>query len=265
MANYVPNEDKLEDIDVRTAWSEVERRYLIESMPLEMHESIFDSDDENDSLLDDLANSPNEMMDLPPPHTHIATTAGPLTHKPPVVLFTSNDGAVFPSFQVMLRKTIELFEAKEEDVRIANNSSSSGGQRGATTATPPIVLGQVGLRCHACAQLAPHNRAPNATLFPTSLEQVYQSAQNLAANHIIPSCPCLSNNIRSELLQQLAQCREIFRPADSALWLQRTRELGVYQDHHGVPRFVPPAATAATTTTRLNGIPSSSMDGIWDD
>lgn len=242
MANYVPNEDILEDIDVRTAWSEMERRYLIDSMPLEMHESIFDSDDENDSLLDDLANSTNDMMDLPPP-----TNSSPLTNKPPVVLFTSNDGSVFPSFQVMLRKTIELFEAKEEDLLIANNN---GQMRS------PVVLGQVGIRCHACAQLAPQNRAPNATLFPASLEQVYQSAQNLAANHIIPSCPCLSNNIRSELLQQLAQCREIFRPADSGLWLQRTRELGVYQDNNGVLRFVPP--------TRLNDIPSS-MDDFWDD
>ena len=244
MANYMPNEDKLEDIDVRTAWSEMERRYLIDSMPTEMHESIFDSDDENDSLLDDLANSTSEMMDLP-----LSTNnTGSLTNKPPVVLFASNDGSVFPSFQVMLRKTIELFEAKEEDLLIANNS----GQR---TSATPIVLGQVGLRCHACAQLPAHNRNPNATLFPNSLEQVYQSAQNLAANHIIPSCPCLSNNIRSELLQQLAQSREIFRPSDSALWLQRTRELGVYQDNTGVLRFVP--------TTRLNDIPSS-MDDIWN-
>ena len=241
--NYMSNEEKLEDIDVRTAWSDMERRYLIDSMPMEMHESIFDSEDENDSLAE-LAMSASDLMDLP-------SNTGPLTNKPPVVLFTSNDGSVFPPFQVMLRKTIELFEAKEEDVMIANNNNS--GQR---TSMTSIVLGQVGLRCHACAQLAPQNRATNATLFPSSLEQVYQSAQNLAANHIIPACPCLSNNIRSELLQQLSQSKEIFRPADGGLWLQRTRELGVYQDNNGVLRFVPP--------TRLNDIPAS-MDDIWDD
>ena len=242
MANYVPNEDKLEDIDVRTAWSEVERRYLIDSMPLEMHESIFDSEDENDSL-EELAMSSSDMMDL---------ANSPLTNKPPVVLFTPNDASVFPPFQVMLRKTIELFEATEEDVMIANNNAQRTGN---------IVIGQVGLRCHACAQLAAQNRAPNATLYPGNLEQVYQAAQNLAANHIIPSCPCLSNNIRSELLQQLAQCKEIFSPSDSALWLQRTRELGVYQDNNnnGVPRFVPPLNNNA----RLNDI--TSMDDIWDD
>ena len=144
----------------------------------------------------------------------------------------------------MERKTIEFFESKEEDLRVHNV-----GRR------TPLTLGQVGLRCHACAQLPSSSRSPGATLFPSSLDDIYQTAQNLAANHIIPSCPCLPYNIRAELLQQLSQCKDINSPGDKPLWVHRARDLGVYQDQNCL-RFAP----------RMNDIPPVDIPPMesWD-
>ena len=232
MANYMPKDDALEDIDLG-AWPERERRYLIDSMPNEVDEHIFDSDDEDDDgsdCLEELAMTTNDIAD---------------PDRSPIILYTDSDVSAFPPFQVALRKTVEFFEAKEEDLRVHNPSRKM-----------PLSLGQVGLRCHACAQLPSNNRSPAATVFPTTLDEIHQSAQNLAANHIIPSCPCLSINVRNELLQQLARCKEIVRPMDKALWAQKSRDVGVIQDQQGL-RFAP----------REGDIPPVDMDPMdfWDD
>ena len=231
-------EERLEDIDLR-AWSEGERRFLIESMPQEFDEHIFDNEDDGGGedqidYLDAFAMSTNHVVDF-------NNNNGSLTNRPPTQLYLSADVSAFPPFQVLLRKNIEFFEAKQEDLVINNTM----GQK------DTIILGQVGLRCRACSQLPLHQRPTTACIFPAKLDEVFQSAQQLTGNHIIPSCPCLSNDVRAEMLQQLTQCVELSRPGDEALWVQRCRDLGVFENQNRL-RFTP----------RINDIPPVEMGDI---
>lgn len=222
MANYMPQEDRLEDIDLR-AWPEGERRFLIETMPAEFDEHIFDDDDDDDAIdyLDAFAMSTN-VMDFNDSNISNNNSNGPLGKRQPTELYMDGDASYFTPFQVLLRKNIEFFEAKQEDLDFRSNA----------------VLGQVGLRCRACSQLPMQQRHAAASIFPTGLDQVLPCAQQLAGNHVIPSCSCLSNDIRAEMLQQLGQSKELSRPGDGALWVQRCRDLGVFEDQNRL-RFFP--------------------------
>eukprot|EP00977_Amphora_coffeiformis_P011715 scaffold2849_cov174-Amphora_coffeaeformis.AAC.6 len=247
MANFVPQhpqvpEDRLEDIDLR-AWPECERRYLIENMPPEFDEHIFDNDDDDEEdkidYLDAFAMSTNDGFDID------SSNNGPLANRPPTLLYQNADVSALPAFQVLIRKNIEFFEVKQEDLAVINNMGRKD----------TVLLGQVGIRCRACSQLPAHQRPTSASFFPTKLDEVFQSAQQMTGSHIIPCCPCLSNDVRAEMLSQLSQCRELARPGDEALWVQRCRELGVFEDQKRL-RF----------SHRINDIPPvdmGDMDFEW--
>ena len=220
MANFLqhPQEDFLEDIDLR-AWPEGERRYLIETMPPEVDEHIFDNDEGEEvgqiDYLDAFAMPTNEIIDL---HSN----NGLLTTRPLTQLFLNADVSAFPPFQVLLRQNLEFFEVNHEDLVVINKMGRKD----------TVVLGQVGLRCRACSRLPPDQRPPSACLFPTKLDEVFQAAQQMTGNHIIPCCPCLPNDVRNELLNHLSQCAELLRPGDEALWVQRCHDLGVLEDQN---------------------------------
>jgi hypothetical protein len=68
-----------------------------------------------------------------------ATSMGLLTGRNPVLLYMSCDDDSLSAYQCMVRRQIEIFEARTEDVE----SNAQGRNK-------PIVLGQVGIRCRHC-------------------------------------------------------------------------------------------------------------------
>lgn len=71
-------------------------------------------------------------------------------------------------YQCLIRSQIEFFEAKEQDMEC----NAQGRNK-------PIVAGQVGIRCIACAAIPPGSRPRGAVYFPAKLPGLYQAAQNM--------------------------------------------------------------------------------------
>lgn len=122
---------------------------------------------------------------------------------------------------VLVRKNVELFEAREEDIA----SNAQGRNK-------PINLGQVGIRCTHCARLSPPERVRGAQYYPSKLEGLYQAAQNLANGHLMDGCPLIPAPLREELIQLKA--KKSSAGGGKAAWAQRVHALGVYEDDCGL-------------------------------
>jgi hypothetical protein len=123
-----------------------------------------------------------------------ATSMGLLTGRNPVPLYMSCDDDSLSAYQCTVRKQIEIFEARIEDVE----SNAQGRNK-------PITLGQVGIRCRHCTRwvysalqspccrlmistqliksfflaysLHARNRARASVYYPAKLLGLYQAAQ----------------------------------------------------------------------------------------
>ena len=71
-------------------------------------------------------------------------------------------------YQCLIRSQIELFAAQVRDIEC----NAQGRNK-------PIVVGQVGIRCKACASIPPGRRPRGAVYFPAKLPGLYQAAQNM--------------------------------------------------------------------------------------
>ena len=144
-----------------------------------------------------------------------------LTGRPSTPLYLSCDPSTFSEYQVMVRKNIELFEAKEEDV----TTNAQGRNK-------PIVLGQVGIRCIHCAVIPPGQRGRGAMYYPSKFDGLYQAAQNLANGHLLNGCPLIPAPMR-ETLYQLRDKKSASGGGKTA-WAERVHALGVYEDECGL-------------------------------
>jgi len=81
-----------------------------------------------------------------------------MTGRPAVILYINCDDDSLSEYQCLVRRQIELFEAGREEVE----SNAQGRNR-------PIVMGQVGIRCHHCTMLPPKHRARGAVYYPAKL------------------------------------------------------------------------------------------------
>jgi hypothetical protein len=155
------------------------------------------------------------------------------TGRPSTQLYLSCDPDTFSEYQVLVRKNIELFEAKEEEVA----SSAQGRNK-------PIVLGQVGIRCMHCAVVPPRERSRGAMYYPSKLFGLYQAAQNLANGHLVEGCPMVPDSVRAELVKLKA--KKSAAGGGKVAWAERTTALGVFEDSCGlrfamsVGAFAPP-------------------------
>jgi hypothetical protein len=144
-----------------------------------------------------------------------------LTGRRPVTLYMTCDEESLSEYQCLVRRQVDLFEARKEEVA----SNAKGRNK-------PIVLGQVGIRCHHCSLLPPKNRARGAMYYPAKLNGLYQAAQSMASGHLCHHCQHIPDEIRQELL--VLRERKSSAGGGKKYWADGVRVLGVYEDEDGL-------------------------------
>ena len=127
------------------------------------------------------------------------------------------------SYQCLVRKQIEIFEAKDEDIE----SNAQGRNR-------PIVPGQVGIRCRHCSRIPPRHRTRGATYYPAKLNGLYQAAQNMASAHLGIHCQLIPDALRRDLT--ILRDRKSSAGGGKQYWADCVRILGV-EESDGILRF----------------------------
>jgi hypothetical protein len=137
------------------------------------------------------------------------------------------DEGELSSYQCLVRKQIELFEATEADL----NASAQGRNK-------PIILGQVGIRCRHCATFPPAQRAKGAVYFPSQLKGLYQTAQNMSNEHILKDCREVPRATREALLKLREKKNKRSTVAGGrTYWTEGLRVLGVVETEDRRLRF----------------------------
>jgi hypothetical protein len=136
-------------------------------------------------------------------------------------VYVECDELCLSKFQCLARKQIEVFEASEENV-----------QTGARGRNNPIVLGQVGIRCHHCSRLPHQARTRGAIYYPTKFDRVYQTAVNMASIHLCNHCACIPEDIRQELLSLKDQKSIV--GGGKEYWASGIRMLGIVETVEGL-------------------------------
>jgi len=145
-------------------------------------------------------------------------------------LYLSCDDNYLSPYQVVLRKQIELFEAQPQDTGTVQGRNRR------------VQLGQVGLRCQHCRFQPKDGKASGAAYFPTSLNGVYQAAQNMS-KHLL-ECQYVPESVRMELRRLREEgsgggggggpnsnsAPHQKSQAGKEAWAQRAAQLGVYED-----------------------------------
>ncbi|KAL3908967.1 MAG: hypothetical protein SGILL_008278 [Bacillariaceae sp.] len=150
-----------------------------------------------------------------------AEDAEKMSGRKPQPLYMSCDDDSLSEYQCLVRKQIELFEARPEDVA----SNAKGRNK-------PIVIGQVGIRCKHCRLLRPKSRQRGATYYPAKLNGLYQAAQSMASGHLCYHCQHIPQHIRQELL--VLRERKSSAGGGKKYWGDGVSILGVYEDENGL-------------------------------
>jgi len=165
----------------------------------------------------------NSNDGIPESASNRMTTELPLvlTGRLPIRLYLSCNPDYLSPYQCLIRKHVELFEAKECDV----TSPKKGRNKS-------IVLGQVGIRCCFCGYVPPTERDRGNMYFPSNLSLIYQAAQILSQEHLMGSCRFVPPDVR----QQLIELRQQKNTASMGkeYWAKTAQVLGVYEDQFGL-------------------------------
>ncbi len=142
-----------------------------------------------------------------------------------ITLYTPEDDQCLSQYLCLLRKQIELFEARRIDV-IDNLERREQDK--------PIMLGQVGIRCLHCSMIHPKRRTRGATSYPCKFNQIYRAAMNIASAHLCEHCPHVPEPLRCQLLI----LRKQSSPAGEDYWAGAIKSLGVVEDaEQGILHF----------------------------
>jgi hypothetical protein len=106
------------------------------------------------------------------------------------ILYLDQDDESLSPYQSLVRKQIEVFQATVSSLQ----DKSQGRNK-------PIVLNQIGIRCRHCGRLPGKERAKGAVFFPSQLDGMYQTAQNMANKHLLHDCRVIPAAIREELFR----------------------------------------------------------------
>jgi len=152
--------------------------------------------------------------------------ANPL-HLPPAhtadLYMGNSDDDVLSDQQILLRQQIEFFQARPDDIY---NFSP--------TRRRDISVGQVGIRCKACAlKLQPHRRRKGSVYFPSTLHAIYQAAQNMGKIHFIGNCKCISPHVKARL-QKHSEVRAAAGCGGKKYWAKGARKRGIYETELGL-------------------------------
>ena len=120
------------------------------------------------------------------------------------------------SYQCLVRKQIEIFEATAEDIA----STAQGRNK-------PIVPRQVGIRCRHCSGIPPRHRTRGATYYPAKLNGLYQAAQNMATAHLGTHCQLIPDALRRDLT--ILKDRKSSAGGGKQYWADCVRMLGVVE------------------------------------
>ena len=149
-----------------------------------------------------------------------ATPVRPVRTAP---LYMPRDDDILSSHQIILRRQIEFFEARFEDIQ-----SFTPGRR------KEISVGQVGIRCkHCAAALEPHQRTKGNMYFPSTLRALYQAAQNMGTTHFIGKCPRLPWEVKQKL-HEYTEMRAISGHGGKKYWADGAVSLGIYETDRGL-------------------------------
>lgn len=149
-----------------------------------------------------------------------------LTRRSAVPLYLDYDEQALSEYQCLLRKQIELFETRPEDIQ--------GNAQGRNT---PIYIGQVGIRCRHCSVLPKAVRPMGTVYYSRTLAGVYQVAQNMAKVHYFGN-KC--NQMPTATKQQLEALQRTNKRASGGkeYWIDGLKVHGVYEDGKAL-RFRP--------------------------
>lgn len=138
-----------------------------------------------------------------------------------ISLYLHKDDDYLSGYQITVRKQLEFFVSKKEDVE----SNIQGRKK-------QITLGQVGIRCRHCLDRPLRQRGRGAVYYPTKLSGVYQAAQNMAATHLSVSCFGIPTGIRQNLLD--LHSRRDTASGGKQYWAGACDEMGLYEDESGI-------------------------------
>ena len=110
-----------------------------------------------------------------------------------IFLSCADDKYTISKFQCFLRQQIEFFAATPEDV----NTHSRGRNK-------KVEVGQVGIRCVHCSKQSVKERSKGTAYFPSTLEGIYQAAQNMNKYHFYSGCPTISETCKSQFNDTLS-------------------------------------------------------------
>lgn len=145
----------------------------------------------------------------------------------PVCLSRDEDSFKLSTFQVLLRKQIEAFQATEDDVTTHTRGRNK-----------PISFGQVGIRCLHCAHLPVATRKKGSTYFPAAVLGIYQAAQNMCSTHIqCGLCSKMPDELKSEFARLLTS-KVASSGAGRPYWAESAKQLGLVDTQEGGIRFI---------------------------
>ena len=131
-----------------------------------------------------------------------------------ILLYAPADDTKLSPYQCLARQQLEFFVVKQEDL-----------EAGAQGRNRPIVLGQVGIRCRHCAQVAHRQKQRASAYFPAKLSGVYQTAQNITNTHLCQLCHRIPASIRRNL--QLLQSKKSGSGGGRKYWSESADSAGI--------------------------------------
>eukprot|EP00548_Thalassiothrix_antarctica_P015582 CAMPEP_0194175256 /NCGR_PEP_ID=MMETSP0154-20130528/9306_1 /TAXON_ID=1049557 /ORGANISM="Thalassiothrix antarctica, Strain L6-D1" /LENGTH=417 /DNA_ID=CAMNT_0038888981 /DNA_START=53 /DNA_END=1306 /DNA_ORIENTATION=+ len=137
-------------------------------------------------------------------------------------LYLSRDKADLSRYQCLVRKQLEFFEAKDEDVK--HRMKGYGKE---------IVSKQVGIQCRHCSQILTRHRTRGATGYPTKLDRIYHTAQSMASGHLSNNCPLIPDVIQQKLIK-LQKKGSVVAVAggQKKYWAEAAKVLGIVQSEN---------------------------------
>ncbi|GAX26774.1 hypothetical protein FisN_9Lh041 [Fistulifera solaris] len=142
-------------------------------------------------------------------------------------VYLPRDEESLSPYQCLLRQQLEFFEATNEDASVVQGRNKA------------VSLYQVGLRCRHCARVSVVQRTAGATYYPTRLDSIYQSGQNVAKHHFdVQGCPTIPREIQQVMTALAHEVRgrkgKSSKGGGKLYWAETAREMGVVETSKGL-------------------------------
>ncbi len=128
------------------------------------------------------------------------------------------DATRLSAYQGLIRQQLELFEATALDV----HTTQQGRKK-------KLSVGQVGIRCKHCVNEPANRRGRAAAYFPSTLEGIYQAAQNMASYHLCGSCQSIPLSLKERIRSLRKQKGAIGGRFGKKYWAEGCRWIGLKQ------------------------------------